>query len=174
MIRNPKIPMRPEDVPQQRLYSAVELPSRPESFHGVIDWMEPMPNKARPKGSPRKTTYLGSVEWATSVRETRFDSYYLNPRGSYWLLWIRWQDDNDWKMVWRWTLYAYGKQKDVAAKTAAIYLLLDAWKKEKERSDLEHYFLIDEPGFLSIAEISEIGRQVWPRKSSMESQNHGV
>ncbi|MGZ8188623.1 MAG: hypothetical protein ACXWTN_07665 [Methylosarcina sp.] len=165
MVHNPKIPMRPEDVPQQRLYSAVELPPRPESFHGVIDWMERMPDKVRPKGSPRKTTYLGSVEWASSARETRFDSYYLNPRGSYWLLWNRWQDDNDWKMVWRWTLYAYGKKKGVAAKTAALYLLLDAWKKEKEKSDLEHYFLIDEPGFLSIAEISEIGRQVWPPKS---------
>ena len=64
MIKDPKIPMRPEDVPQQRVHLVVALPPRPPSFNVKCDFNHPMPDDVRPKGSPRKTTYLGSVEWA--------------------------------------------------------------------------------------------------------------
>lgn len=158
----PKIPMTPDEVPQQRLVSVVSLPERPPLFDGKCDYFDAMPDEARPKGSPRNTTYLGSVEWAWGPGNSRFDSYYLNPRGKYWLLWIRWQDDNDWNKAWKWTLYAYSPKQGADDKTAAIFLLQDAWMAEAKSYDLDHYFLIDDPGLLSVAEFTGIARQVWP------------
>ena len=154
--------MTPEEVPQQRLVPVVSLPQRPPSFRGICDFINPMPDAVRPKGSPRKTTYLGSAEWAWAPGNSRFDSYYLNPRGKYWLLWIRWQNDDDWNQSWIWALYAYGPKKGVDEKTAAIFLLLDAWMAEAKEQGLNRYFLIDDPGLLSIAEFAEIARNVWP------------
>jgi hypothetical protein len=75
-----------------------------------------MPINIRPKGSPRNTQYLGSVEWADSPNHTRFDSYYLNPRGAYWLLWIGYQDENTWNWKWTWNLYAYCKKRGYVEK----------------------------------------------------------
>ena len=162
MTRNPKIPMAPEEVPRQRLVPVVSLPQRPPSFDGQCDFIDPMPDAARPKGSPRNTTYLGSAEWAWGPGNSRFDSYYLNPRGRYWLLWIRWQDDNDWNQSWKWTFYAYSRKKGADEKTASIFLLHDAWMAEAKEQNLNHYFLIDDPGLLSIAEFAGIARDVWP------------
>ena len=162
MKRYPKIPITPKEVPIQKTQKKIKLPSRPKSFQGICDFLEPMNEKDRPKGSPRKTYYIGSVEWAWSPMHSRIDSYYLNPRGSYWLLWIYWQDDNDWNMRWKWTLYSYAKKNKVEPKDAAIYLLMDAWSAEKENSELDGLFMIDEDGFLSIGELTEIKRIVWP------------
>jgi hypothetical protein len=121
-----------------------------------------MPEETRPKGLPRRLEYVGSVEWASGPRHSRFDSYYLNPRGKYWLLWIYSQDENSWNMAWRWTLYAYGLKKGVDAKSAAIYLLLDAWQAERDELDLHQFFLVDEAGLLSVAEFLALGNSVWP------------
>jgi len=166
MAKKPTIPMTPDEVTQQRLRLVVELPERPPEFHGICDFVDSMPDDIRPKGSPRNTQYLGSVEWADSPMYTRFDSYYLNPRRSYWLLWIYSQDENEWKQSWKWTLYAYAKKRrGVDERVAATYLLMDAWRAEKDHSYLDHYFLLDESGLLSVAEISEIARQVWDSDS---------
>jgi len=159
----PIIPMHPDEVPFQLVIPYVDLPQRPKSFYGTPEYKTPMPDKVHPKGSPRNTTYLGSVEWAYSPASSRFDSYYLNPRGEYWLLWIGFHDENTWDWKWKWDLYAYCKKQGVDEKTAAIYLLLDAWASERKDYDLSHYFLIDEAGLLSVAEISEIARRVWWR-----------
>jgi hypothetical protein len=161
-MRKPRIPMRPEDVPQQRIRLVVQLPPRPHSFKGTCNFFKPIAERDRPKGSPRKLEYLGSVEWTWSPMHSRVDSYYLNPRGRYWLLWIRSREDEDWSRKWIWMLYAYGPRKGVDAKTAATYLLLDAWNAEKKINELDHWFLIDEEAFLSVAEIAEISRKVWP------------
>jgi len=122
-----------------------------------------MPDKVRPKGTPRNTTYLGSVEWTFGPGNSRFDSYYLNPRRRYWLLWIRWQSDNGSHHSWDWILYAYVPKKRADEKTAAIFLLQDAWMAEAKEHSLDHYFLIDEPGLLSVAEFAGIARKAWPQ-----------
>jgi hypothetical protein len=154
--------MTPQDVPQQRLNLVVGLPARPPHFQGYCNFVDTIPSNIAPKGSPRKLEYIGSVEWASGPRDCRFDSYYLNPRGSYWLLWNLYQDDNDWNSSSRWVLYGYARKEGADAKTAASYLLLDAWKSERESLNLRRYYLIDEAGLLSVADIKEIGRTVWP------------
>ena len=169
MPRYPKIPMRPEDVPQQRVHLVVPLSPRPPSFEGRCDFIDPMPDKVQPKGSPRITYYLGTVEWAWSPMHSRRDSYYINPRRSYWLLWTWKQNENDWNLSWKWTLHGYGpKRRGVGAKDAAIYLLLDVWKAQADDNDLEQYHWIDEAGLLSVEEISAIARVVWPDSAQEE------
>ena len=165
---------RPEDAPQQRVPLAVSLPPRPPSFQVYCDSVNPMPDdlllklnlpqSREMRRSPRKTEYIGGVEWAWSPWHSRSDSYYLNPRRSLWLLWNRWWDDNDWNSAHKWSLCGYGPKKGVDAKTAAIYLLLDVWKVEARRG-LGHYHYMSKPGLLSYEELSEIARIVWPDDS---------
>ncbi len=165
MTQRPSIPMRPEDVPQQRIHLVKSLPSRPPSFQGYCDYIDPMSKDIRPKGSPRKTTFLCTVEWAWSPAHNRINSYYLNPRGKYWLLWNYCQNFNDWDLKWRWVLYGYGPRKDVSTKEAAVYLLLDTWASETKHWDLDKYHWIDGTGFLSIGDITAIASSVWPEES---------
>ena len=160
----PKIPLSADEVPLQMVYPYVDLPPRPKALKVMNNIYSPMLDKHHPKGSPRKTIYLGSVEWADSPNHSRFDSYYLNPRGKYWLLWIGYQDENTWNWRWTWSLYAYCQKKGIDEKTAASYLLLEAWDSERKNSSLDHPFLIDEEGMLSISAITEIARRVWWRE----------
>lgn len=162
MPEHPVIPMLPEEVPQQRITLVVDIPERPDGFAGYCDYVDPMPDGVSPKGSPRNVTYLGSVEWAGSPRFSRFDSYYLGRRGPYWLLWNYWLDENDWKECRQWTLYGYAAHGSAPIEAVAANLLLDTWAAERDRLDLGHFFLIDEPGLLSIDLFSAIARRVWP------------
>ena len=57
MTHEPKIPMSPEDLPQQRIHEVVTLAERPAEFdcevgYGVFS------DKAVPKNAPTNSTYL--------------------------------------------------------------------------------------------------------------------
>ena len=56
------IPMAPGLRPQQRLYEVVALPYLPKGLYPKIEIDQPL-LKNPPKTSPRKLTYLFSVEW---------------------------------------------------------------------------------------------------------------
>src|SRR4051812_44885758 len=158
-VRVPRVPMLPGQIPAQGTAGAALLPARPRRFEGKCDFIDRMPEENRPSGSPRNVEYLGSVEWASGPNNTRLDSYYLNPRGAYWLVWNRYRDENDSKPRWGWEIYAYGPRRGVDAKDAALYLLMDAWRIE---SGSERYDMIDDTGLLSADEISAIAAAVWP------------
>ena len=38
MMREPKIPMLPTELPQQRIHKVVELPERPAEFNCEVDY----------------------------------------------------------------------------------------------------------------------------------------
>ncbi len=156
----------PDEVALQDTLDDVQLPPRPKLFRGACDFVDRMPDDVRPKRSPRNVEYLGAAEWAWSPVSSREDKYYISRRKGYWLLWIRWQDDNDWEAGWQWTLYGYARTRRADLKTAAVYLLMDAWQAEKDHLHLDHYFLVDEGDVLSEDELEEIARQVWPEASS--------
>ena len=61
MYKEPKICMLPEQLPQQRLRLVVDLPPRPPGFVGRSNWLDPMPERDRPKGSPRKLSFEALV-----------------------------------------------------------------------------------------------------------------
>jgi len=169
-MEEPKIPMVPWRVPEQGVPRAADLPPRPPSFAGVCDECAPLGRPDLPPGSPRNTIYLGSVEWSWAPGGSRCDSCYLSPRRHFWLLWNRYYDD-DWDFRWKWKLYEYGGRKGVDARSAAVYLLMDRWRHERDENGLKHYHLLGEAGFLSADEIRTIAWEVWERESEEEGED---
>jgi hypothetical protein len=101
MTREPKIPMSPTELPQQRIHEVVSLPDRPSEFSSYINYGD-MPENTVSKNPPRNAIFLCQVEWAWSPAHNRLDSYYLNKGRTHWSLWSRYLNDNDypWKWVW--------------------------------------------------------------------------
>ena len=103
------IPMAPGLRPQQRLYEVVTLPDLPKGLDPKIEMDQPL-LKNPPKTSPRKLTYLFSVEWAWSPMHNRIDNYYINPRRTGWLLWNNWLEDGGYPWTWHWHMEAHGRR----------------------------------------------------------------
>ena len=99
MIRNPTIPMSPEELPQQRIYEVVDLPVRPEPFDCLVGYGG-VPDDIVSKHAPRSPLYLCQVEWAWSPMHNWLDAYYLHRGRSHWILWTRYWDDNWGKWEW--------------------------------------------------------------------------
>lgn len=164
MNTTPKIPMRPEELPQQRA-TVASLPPRPAGFEGM---REPPESIVPPVKMPRSARYIAQVEWAWSPTNTRLDAYYLstNSKRIHWLLWLRLYDDN-WGKWDEPQIYAYAPKQHVPSKVAAVYLLLDSWKAEARDSDLDRFHWVNESEFLSAEELNAIGRVVWPTHANL-------
>ncbi len=158
-IRDPRVPMLPEELPQQRLREVVELPPRPEGLEPCCTMDLDVPKEYRPKGDPRRATFLAMVEWAWSPMHSRLDAYYLGQKGPLWLMWIRNADpyDDDGS---GWWLYAWGRRRGVNPRQAAVYLLMEAWSYEA-RGHLDAFHMIDDTGLLSVADLAAIAGEVW-------------
>ena len=46
-------------------------------------------------------------------------------------------------------------------KQAAVYLPLEFWAYDAKESDVDEFHWINEDGYLSIAELAAIAREVW-------------
>ena len=73
MIREPKIPMLPTELPQQRIHEVVSLPARPTEFSSFVHYGD-MPEGTVSKNPPRNAIYLCQVEcdppplsWSTLI-----------------------------------------------------------------------------------------------------------
>ena len=69
MTREPKIPMAPEQLPQQRIHEVITLPERPAVFDCVVG-QRIYPKGALPQKPSPNATYLCQVEWAWSPAHT--------------------------------------------------------------------------------------------------------
>ena len=154
------IPMSPELLPQQKLAEVVALPELPKGLDPKIQWVEPLLRQP-PKSSPRKLTYLFSVEWAWSPMHNRIDNYYLNPRRTGWLLWNNRLDDYSVPWTWHWDFFAYGKRCRADERTIAIHLIMEFWRCEAEHQDVDHFHWINHTGLLDVGEIKAIAREIW-------------
>ena len=74
------IPMTPDALPKQRLNEVVGLPEKPDDLNVLIQWTNGIGSKKYPKGTPRKLTFVCSVEWAWSPMNNRNANYYINPK----------------------------------------------------------------------------------------------
>ena len=110
------------------------------------------------KGVARKLTKILKT-WAWSPTHNRLDAYYLHRGRSEWSLWSKYWDDNSG----RWNQIAVGSvsRRGVDQKQAAVYLLLKFWAYDSKESDLDEFHWINEDGYLSIAELAAIAREVW-------------
>jgi len=158
MTREPKIPMSPTELPQQRIHEVVTLPKRPAEFDCKVGY-ELSPHGELPKNPPTNSTYLCQVEWAWSPAHNRLDAYYLHRGRTHWSLWSKYWDDN-WM---RWKQIAIGcvPRRGVDQKQAAVYLLLEFWAFDAKEGGVDEFHWINEDGYLSIAELAAIAREVW-------------
>ena len=51
--------------------------------------------------------------------------------------------------------------RGVEQKQAAVYLPLEFWAYDAKESDVDEFHWINEDGYLSIAELAAIAREVW-------------
>jgi hypothetical protein len=158
MTREPKIPMSPSELPQQRIHEVVTLPERPAEFDCEISY-DVSPTGALPKNAPTNSTYLCQVEWAWSPMHNRLDAYYLHRGRSHWSLWSKYWDDN-W-MKWEQIAVGCVPRRGVDQKQAAVYLLLEFWAFDSQECDVDEFHWINEDGYLSVAELAAIAREVW-------------
>lgn len=135
------------------------LADRPVPFDSVVGWDEKPMGFKYPHG-PSDPEYLGQIEWAWSPREGRLNAYYLHKSRFHWVLWSRYYDDN-WEK-WDWTALGYVPIEQATKRQAAIQLMADFWRYEREFSDLGHFHFVDEEGSLSATDWQNIGRMVWP------------
>ncbi len=153
------IPMVPEDRPEQWINEVTELPERPEGFEIEIAW-DGLLSCGYPKGTPRKLTFICSVEWAWSPAHNRIDNYYLNPKRKHCFLWNNWLDDGDiW--TWHWDVLACTPAIKSDERTIAAHILMDHWKEDAKYNDLDRYHWINNSGCLSVEDIRAIAREVW-------------
>lgn len=169
-----KIVMDPNTLFYERIHPALDLPPRPESFKGHYNpdlfygyrAEQELPLENRPKKMSRTAQYLGAVEWKGwwAPVYNRLNAYHIstNIQRSHWILWISWLNDFEWKWKLETAIYAYGVRKGINKKTAAIYLLIDAWSFEIENMDLDPFHWLNDEGLLSIEEYAAMARIVWP------------
>jgi len=169
-----RIPMHPDELPQQKVYAITDLPKPPYNFEASClmrfgsrndrnDYEWSIPRDDLPQRFPGAATFVAQVEWACGPSNDRLDSYYIcsNRRKTHWFLWLRWPDDNAWEVRMNSLLYAYCPRRTMDRKTAAIQLLLHAWRYESAESDRDRFDWIDDAGLLTVSELQAIARAVW-------------
>ena len=158
MVHEPKLPITPSALPQQKIHEVLDLPKRPEEFVSYVGFGT-WPSVALPKTGLADATYLCQVEWAWSPAHNRIDAYYLHCGIEEWSLWIKHWDDN--RGEWQENCCGTVERNDVQENEAAVYLLLDFWSSELQENNLDHFHWINEVGYFSFAEIAAISREVW-------------
>ena len=158
MTREPKTPMSPPELPQQRIHEVVGLPERPEPFDSHVGYGV-FSDNAVPQNAPTNSTYLCQVEWAWSPAHNRLDAYYLHRGRSHWSLWTKFWDNN--LMGWEQFTVGYVPRRGADQKQAAVYLLLEFWTFDAQENSVDEFHWINEDGFISIAELAAIAREVW-------------
>ena len=150
--------MKPEQLPRQRVYEVLTLPQRPGSFHCRAGHGE-VPEEAVPKKGPRAAIYLGQVEWAWGPMHNSLECYYLHRGRRYWVLWLR-HFYEDW-CRWEWHPIACVHHKGISEKQAAVYLLMAFCQNQLGEAECDKFHWINEEGYLSVAELEAIAREVW-------------
>jgi hypothetical protein len=111
----------------------------------------------RKKGSKNKVTV--AREAIAEVLDSRIDAYYLHRGRSEWSLWSKYWDDN-WG-AWEHNGIGTVHRRGVNQEQAAALLLMEFWKYDAQNSNVDRYHWINETGYLSVAELSAIAREVW-------------
>jgi hypothetical protein len=159
MSNKPRIPMSPQELPQQRLYLVRGLPAIPPSWAVLIDSaLQGFGDIAM----PRSARYLGQVEWAWSPMHNRLSSYYISMDRArqHWLLWVRPYDTN-WGRLSRSFLLAAAPRCGLSARDASKLLLAKVWSDEATDDGLDHFHWVGDVGMLEAGEFNEIADAVW-------------
>ena len=165
MSRKPRVPMSPEELPQQRLYLVRGLPHPPPGWAPVIGEGVGLAQQAMPRGA----RYVGQLEWSWSPMHSRISAYFLSMDRSHrrWLLWMKPYDSN-WCLWDKPTLEAMSRRSGLTAKVAAQLLLCEVWKDEVVNEELDRFHWIGETALLSAGELSNLADAVWGDEPAAE------
>lgn len=160
-MKKPKIPMVPQDLPQQRLAIVKDLPQRPDIWDGVTAYGgRGFPPDAILKRPPRNPIYLFQAEWAWSPANSRLNAFYLNKGRKHWILYSNYID-YDFDDDWTWNPAGCVPIKQASMREAAIWLMIDYMMYDAAHSEVDEWHMINEVGYLSIADIRAISRVIW-------------
>jgi len=167
-MNTPNVPMRPNELPQQRLYEVKGIPPQPADFEvQLLNYEQRHSFDRIPQKPTKKSLYVCQVEWAWSPMNNRIDAYYIHKGRTHWLLWMGHHNDEDW-FNWRWEWYPATAMpvKGVSVEQAAGYLLMEQWRREVERHDIDRYHWINEEGQLTVSELQAIANVIWPEEDN--------
>jgi hypothetical protein len=64
---------------------------------------------------------------------------------------------------WRWWFQGWARRvPGVDERTAAVHLLADCWREQRDSQGYDHYHWINEEGEFDTADLDAIARLVWP------------
>jgi hypothetical protein len=164
MSGKPRIPVSPQELPQQRLYLVRRLPEAPPAWAVLVDSaLQGFGDIAM----PRSARYLGQVEWAWSPMHNRLSSYYISMDRAHmhWLLWARPYDTN-WDRWGEPFVRAASLRCGLQAASAAKLLLAEVWSSEVHSRGLDRFHWVGDIGLLGAGEFNEIADAVWGREQA--------
>lgn len=170
-MKRPHVPLGPNELPRQRLYEVVDIPSPPTVGQiELLNYEQPHTFDGIPQNPTENSVDLCQVEWAWSPMHNRLDAYCLHRGRTHWLLWMGHHNDEDW-MNWHWEWYPAAAMplKQASFKQAAVYLLMEQWRRETEWALIDRFHWINEEGALTVSEIQAIANIVW----SVEKESGG-
>ena len=175
-----RIPMHPGELPQQKVYAITDLPQLSSSFEATClmqlgsrgdcdDYAWSITEADLPQRFPGAATFVAQVEWAWGPSNDRLDAYYIcsNRKRSHWFLWLRCPGNDAWEFRMNSLLYAYCPRRNIDRKTAAIQLLLHAWRYESAESERDRFDWINDAGLLTVSELQAIAGAVWGRRGNL-------
>lgn len=148
-------PIHPSEDSRQRK----DLPPRPEGFRGSCIYYDGVPHGLTEPDFAHDPTLVGGVEWHWSIGNSRRDNYFIERRGKWWLLWTAYENPLSWESEVTWELYGAAESEIASEYEAAIYTLMDAWAGD----EVDHVHEINHGRLLSVEDIREIARVVWPK-----------
>ena len=153
------IPISADQLPQQRISEVISMPPRPKGLITYSEFIDYYPDY--PVSTPRKTLFLGGVEWAWSPMHSRIDNYYLNAKPKYWVIWNHWLNDNETPWHWQWDIFAYAPKIKGDEKSIAMHMLKETWQMDKLHNYVDEFHWINSTGLFSVSDFAAIAREVW-------------
>ena len=147
---------------QPDIHPVTPLPKRPNPFDAVVGYEEKPPEAAYPRG-PRKVLHLGTIEWNWSFMHDRVSPYYLHRARRHWVLWTKVPDE--WERP-QWMPLGYVPLAQATREEAAVHLVADCLRFERDQATLDRFEAVTSAGHLSANDWDRIARSIWPPEIS--------
>ena len=159
-MKQPRVPMLPDQLPQQRIYAVEGIPHFPDGLKVEVGYGIP----SKLKRPPRNSTYLFQAEWAWSPSHGKVNAYHLHKGRQDWTLYLTYFDED--QSPWGWSPkmpVARTSLKALDERGAAFFLTIAFLKFDHEKTGSGRFHMINEEDFLSVSDIQAIAREVWPQ-----------
>ena len=106
---------------------------------------------------------LGTIEWNWGPIHERVSTYYLHRALRHWVLWTKVRDE--WQKP-QWMPLGYVPLAQATREEAAVHLVADSLRFERDHAKLDQFDTITSAGHLSLNHWDSIRRAVWPAQTA--------